>query len=148
MSFTLNTGIAKVCLWAWSYCQWVQGIILYCVTLYPVVLRLIKEIEKRLWHLWHYLLRLVTEFHSSDLPSHWHTATARSVRRQEIFATGVTRRFVTNSFTHLIARLLSSSLCFSTEVLYEPIHVDAVWPLFIYRVCLCYLTWPLSAIHP
>lgn len=37
------------------------GIITYCVTLYLAALCLIKEIEKQLWRLWHYLLCLVTQ---------------------------------------------------------------------------------------
>ena len=38
-----------------------EGIITYCVTLYPVAFCLMKEIQQRLWRLWHYLLCLVTE---------------------------------------------------------------------------------------
>lgn len=142
MSFTLNTGIAKVCLWAWSYCQWVRGIILYCVTLYPVVLRLIKEIEKRLWHLWHYLLCLVTDFHSSDLPSRWHS-------HHSLFQSGVKkylRRVSQEGVSQIVLHIWLHVFCRPAFATFQHVPRGALWTdsrrcglTIIYLPCLSLL---------
>lgn len=125
-----------------------EGIITYCVTLYPAAFCLIEEIEERPWRLWHYLLRLVTEASLiwSALALTDSHSRLLSRRCREMFAARVT-----NSFAYLIASPSPPSSAFRHIPTHdrEQINRDTVRPLFVchvfsFQLNTCQL---LSSIH-